>query len=89
MNFLPGFENKLEPKAKGDAATVTDHAGIGEEEVEEDEGEEEDEREALGVLFSGMMGWKMNTNRDRERALPGSWKPGGRDKRASRKVTLI
>lgn len=28
------FENKLEPKAKRDAATVTEHAGIGEEEEE-------------------------------------------------------
>lgn len=37
MNFRLGFENKLELKAKGDAATATEHAGIGEEE-EEDEG---------------------------------------------------
>lgn len=68
MNFRLGFENKLELKAKGDAATVTEHAGIGEEE-EEDEGEEEDEREALGVQLSAMMGWKINTSRDRERCL--------------------
>lgn len=32
-------------------------------------GEEEDEREALGVLLSGTTGWKMNTSRDRERRL--------------------
>lgn len=75
----------MELKAKRDAATLREHTGTGDEEEgeEEDEGEEEgDEREALGVLFSNMMGWKMNTNRERERACPGSWRPGGRDKRA-------
>lgn len=60
MNFRLGFENKLELKAKGDAATATERAGIG---------EEEDEREALGVLLSGTTGWKTSTSRDRERRL--------------------
>lgn len=63
----------MEPKAKRDATTVMEHAGIGEEAAEEEE-----EREASGVLLSSMMGWTMSINRDGERACPGSWRPGGR-----------